>query len=285
MDSGPRPQQALQEAIERLLRPLFRLLLRHSVSFGAFADMAKRVYVDVARKDFALPGKKPTVSRIAVLSGLTRKDVQRLLTEPADGSSAAVDRYHRAARVVTGWARDADFTDSRQRPMRLETDGPHGFAALVKRYSGDMPARAVLDELLRAGAVEQGEDGRLELVTRAYVPQRSAADKLAILGSDVADLIATIDHNLQHGVADPRFQRKVMYASMPVAVLPEFRELGARSGQSLLEGFDRWLATHENVQARQPPPHGGAPRARVGMGIYYFEERLDEPHAVQGEAV
>jgi len=101
VDTDSRPQRALQRAIEQLLRPLCRLLLRHSVSFGAFEDMAKRVYVDVALKDFGISGKKPTTSRIAVLSGLTRKEVQRLLLESDDEGHEVADRYNRAARVLT----------------------------------------------------------------------------------------------------------------------------------------------------------------------------------------
>ena len=63
----------------RLLRPLMRLMLRHAMPFSAFEELAKRVYVDVAMNDFALPGKKPSISRASILTGLTRKDVQRLV--------------------------------------------------------------------------------------------------------------------------------------------------------------------------------------------------------------
>ncbi len=108
-----------------------------------------------------------------------------------------------------------------------------------------MPPRAVLDELLRVGSVERREDGRIQMVTRGYVPQNSAIDKLGILGRDVADLIDTIDHNLQHGDSDPRFQRKVMYAAIPADALPAFRKLSAAQGQALLEKLDRWLAEHD----------------------------------------
>ena len=275
MTSDPEPQRALERAIEQLLRPLFRLLLRHSVSFGAFEGIAKRVYVDVALKDFAIPGKKVTASRVAVVSGLTRKEVHRLMADSPSRVGEGAERYNRAARVLTGWVRDADFGDPDGAPRALDADGEQGFAGLVKRYSGDMPARAVLDELLRVGAVEQHEDARLRLVTRAYVPQHSATDKLGILGSDVADLIDTIDHNLQHGAADPRFQRKVMYQSIPVAALPAFRKLGAANSQALLEKLDRWLAAHD---ATDSPGHPQTPHARVGVGIYHFEERL-EPSA------
>ena len=139
-----------------------------------------------------------------------------------------------------------------------------------------MPARAVLDELVRVGAVERLEDARLQLVTRGYVPQHSAADKLGILGRDVADLIETIDHNLQHGASDPRFQRKVMYAAIPVAALPAFRKLSGAQAQALLEKLDRWLAEHDTgAVAGAPDAEPG--QARVGLGIYYFEERLETP--------
>jgi len=273
VDFDIRPRRALQHAIEQLLRPLFRLLLRRSVSFGAFEEMAKRAYVDVALKDFAIPGKKPTVSRVAVLSGLTRKEVQRLLSEDEAEAEEAADRYNRAARVLTGWGRDAEFLDRKGKPRILELEGELGFSALVKRYSGDMPSRAVLDELVRVGAVERRLDSRLQLVTHAYVPHRSDVDKLGILGRDVADLIDTIDHNLQHGATDPRFQRKVMYVSIPVSALPAFRKLSALQAQALLERLDRWLAAHDTDEA---------PQARVGLGIYYFEERLESDTA-EGE--
>ena len=258
--------------MEQLLWPLCRLLLRHAVPFAAFEEMAKRVYVRVAMKDLAIPGKKPTMSRAAVLSGLTRKEVQRIVLEQHENVSDVADRYNRAARVLTGWVRDADFSGADGAPRRLELEGDRGFAGLVKRHSGDMPWRAVLDELLRVGAVEQGSDARLQLVTHAYVPQHSEVDKLDILGRDVSDLIDTIDHNLQHGAADPRFQRKVMYDAIPVSALPALRQLSGRDAQALLEKLDQWLAERD-IEAQ--PGSADVPRARVGLGIYYFEERLE----------
>lgn len=264
--------RALNGAVVQLLRPLFRVLLRHNMSFTAFTDLAKRVYVDVATSDFRIPGKKPSISRASILSGLTRKEVTRLLSEPMETSAENDQRYNRAARVLSAWVRDRDFLDSSGAPLALEGQGgPSSFAALVKRYSGDMPVRAVLDELLRVGAVRRRDDMRLEPVTRAYVPQSSVVDKLAILGNDVGDLIATIDHNIEHGAADPFFQRKVMYHSIPATALPAFRKLSSAQGQAQLEELDRWLNAHDTVD---PPELPAAPRARVGVGIYYFEERL-----------
>lgn len=274
MDTEAKPHTALHAAIAMLLRPLFRLLLRHQMSFGAFEELAKRVYVDVALNDFGIPGKKPSISRASILSGLTRKEVQRLVGMPIEGDLDVGERYNRAARVLTGWVRDMDFLDEAGNPKPLAAEGELSFAALVRRHSGDVPVRAVLDELERVGAVARRDDGLIELHARAYVPRRSAADKIAILGRDVADLVGTIDHNLEHGDDDPRFQRKVMYHSIPESALPAFRERSAASAQALLESFDQWLAAHDTDN---PPEHPDLPRARVGVGIYYFEERLAAP--------
>lgn len=260
----------LKRAVAAILRPLFRVLLRHAVSFVAFEELAKRVYVELALEEFAIPGRKPSVSRVSILSGLTRKDVQRVLAEPPEAAVDGSDRYNRAARVVTGWVRDADFTGPDGVPRPLDLDGAVGFSELVRRHSGDMPVRAVLNELVRTGAAAEREDGRIELVSRAYVPRSDEAEKLAILGTDVADLISTIDHNLRVGDTSPRFQRKVMYQSIPVEALGEFRRLSAAQSQRLLEQLDRWLAEHDT----DIPDGSVEPRARVGLGIYYVEEPL-----------
>lgn len=269
MDAANRLHLAVSAALLRLLRPLVRLLLRYHVPFTVFEELAKHVYVQAAMQDFALPGRKPTISRASILTGLTRKDVQRLVAEPEPARAASQEGYNRAARVVTGWTRDADFHAIDGEPAALALqDGEASFAALVRRYSGDMPARAVLDELVSVGAVQLGDDGRVRLVQRAYVPRGGEIEKLGILGSDVGDLVETIDHNLQHGASDPRFQRKVMYRSMPAGVRPAFRELSARQAQQLLERLDAWLAEHD---VGDPPDQPDAPRVRLGLGIYYFE--------------
>jgi hypothetical protein len=68
-------------AYKRLLKPLVRILIRNSVSFAEFSEIAKDVYVEVASSDFQLPDKNMTQGRIAILTGLTRKEVNRLITQ------------------------------------------------------------------------------------------------------------------------------------------------------------------------------------------------------------
>ena len=84
----------------RVLRPLVRLLLRYGVPFGAFSELAKGAYVEIAREEFGIPGRKQSDSRVAVLTGLSRKKVHRVsrLERPDDAGMG--DRYHRAAAIA-----------------------------------------------------------------------------------------------------------------------------------------------------------------------------------------
>jgi len=264
--------KALATACARLLRPLVRILLRNNVSHQTLADLAKQVYVEVANSEFGIHGKKQTISRIAILTGLTRKEVQRLLAPKTSADTSPSEEYHRAARVITGWVRDPDF-GNKGRPFPLRMEGKRAsFSELVKRYSGDIPVRAMLDELLRVGAVKQLKDGRICLLSRGYIPRKGTAEKLHVLGTDTADLIATIDYNVYQRPSKPRFQRKVMYDNVPVEAAKEFQILAAAQGQEVLESLDRWLS-HRDRDVN--PALKGTGRTRVGLGIYQFEEHLD----------
>ena len=260
----------LSAAVLRLFKPLVRVLLRNGVSYRTFADFAKWVYVDVATKEFGIEGRKQSISRVSVITGLSRKEVKRVRELPRPDDSASVERYNRAARVIAAWRRESKFNDAEGNAAPLPLEGPGAtFSELVKRFSGDVPARAILDELIRVGAVEKLEDGRVSLIVRAYIPETSEADKLHILGTDVGFLISTIDHNLQDDPMGPLFQRKVAYDNLPDEVLPEFRGLSAKRAQALLEKFDRWLAQRDRDVT---PTVKGTGRNRAGLGIYYFEE-------------
>ncbi len=263
-------QQSLFAAVTKLLRPLARILLRNGIPYATFADLAKRVYVDVAGDEFGIPGRKQSISRIAIITGVSRKEVSRVLSLPEPRAEAEAQQYNRAARVISGWRRDRDFLNAQNQPAELRIEGSGAsFQALVRRFSGDVPFRAVLDELLRVGAIERVGKDSIRLIQRAYLPKTDEAAMLEILGTDVNDLITTIDHNLT--VQESFFQRKVAYDNLPREIIQELRQLSASRSQALLEEMDRWLAQRDrdtNSAVR------GSGRIRAGIGIYYFEEEF-----------
>ena len=266
-------RKVLFNAILTVLRPLARVLLRNGGTYKDFAELAKWIFVDVAREDFTLPGRKQSASRISVVTGLTRKEVARQLDIESPDDSALSRQYNRAARVIAGWRRDPEFQDADGRPGALSlSDQSPGFTDLVRKYSGDMPARAVLDELERVGSVRRLEEDRIGLVADAYIPAGDEAQKLLIMGKDTALLLDTIEHNLCAAKPDARFQRKVAYDNLPPEALPEFRKLSSARAQALLEELDVYLSRHDRDE--NPAADGGS-RIEAGLGIYYFETPLE----------
>lgn len=259
-----------------ILKPLVKILLRNGVPFMAFADLAKWVYVDVAARCFNIDGKKQSTSRISILTGLPRKEVGRLRKMQAVRTTVDVDSYNRAARVVGGWISDRRFTYKSGQPVVLCFEkGEASFSDLVRDYSGDVPPRAVLDELLRVGLVEVEKNNRIRLLSRAYIPLRDEPQMLFILGTDVPHLIRTIDHNIIGKGENPFFQRKVSYDNVPVESLPELRQITAEQGQRLLEKLNQQFSMQDRDVT---PTVEGTGRHIAGVGVYYFEKDLDEEH-------
>lgn len=281
MQFDSQPQQALFNAVFKLLRPLVRILLRNGVAYGAFADIAKRAYVDVAMREFVVEGKKQTNSRVSTITGLSRKEIQRLilLMEKIDQGAAqeSVTKYNRAARVVYGWVHDDDFADVNGNaavlPFESADKQQHTFSALVKKYSGDIPPRAILDELQRVGVVAIEGQQKVRLLARAYIPTTGASEKLALLGRDVAGLISTMDLNIHHVTPKPLFQRKVFYDNLPDQAVKELQAILADKGQALLEYLDQWMAAHDRDVN---PDMEGSGQHAAGIGIYYFEEEPEQ---------
>ena len=267
-------EHKLQAAVVRLLKPLVRILLRNGIPFGVFEELARWTYVDVAFQESSLPGRKLTDSRISIITGLSRKEVSRLKNIGAPEDNEAAPRFNRAARVIGGWTRDPRFLDMKGQPAKLSLDNAdNSFSDLVKAYGGDVPMRAVFDELLRVGSIASTGEGTIELVDRAYVPKTGLSEKIEILGTDVSDLISTIDHNIESGNDPKRFQRKVAYDNIPAEAAATFQVESAEKAQQLLEEFDRFLAAQDRDLN---PKKQGTGRKRVGVGVYYFEEDMEK---------
>jgi hypothetical protein len=165
-------ERKTSERVLKLLRPLARILLRNGVSFSTFSDAAKWIYVDVATKEFRIEGRKQSTSRVSVITGLSRREVMRVRKLPRPDVTASTERHNRAARVIAAWRRESDFLDADGKPALLPMEGRGGtFSELVKRFSGNVPPRAILDELMLVEAVERLVDGKIRLLTRAYIPR------------------------------------------------------------------------------------------------------------------
>jgi hypothetical protein len=263
-------QETLNASVRMLLQPLVRILLRNGVAYGTLAELIRQIYVDVAFRDFAPPGKKQTISRVSAMTGLTRKEVKRLLEDDARVEHDGQARYSRAVRVISGWLHDERFLGATGKPAVLPVDaGQNSFALLVKEYSGDIPPRAMLSMLEEGGTVSVTK-GRVRLVRHAYVPGGDPIEKIKILGSDANELISTIDHNLTAAADSLWFQRKVSYDNIDPVAVGKLKKISFTKAQALLEQLDKQYSRH----ALEEDAAGGG--KYISLGIYYYEQDSEE---------
>lgn len=158
-------------SIESLLARLARLLVEHGVTSRQAETLLRAAWVQQVEHSLATHPRGPNVSWIALITGLDRKEVSRILKNPPRVDSALETPSHPASRVLAGWHSD---------PIFAKLDGPSAlpiksagrrspsFWALASRYSPGVYPALILRELCRVGAVEKLKDGRVRARLRRY---------------------------------------------------------------------------------------------------------------------
>jgi len=268
-------KKPLLAACRHLLHPLVRILLRHGVSYGEFSDSVRGAYIDIAQKELVPPDRPQTEARIAILTGLTKREVQRIWN--LDGENDDGVGTNRIARVLQGWSQDPQYLGPYGLPLEVPFEGATmSFEDLVRKYAGDVPARALLEELVRVNAAIEMDDGYVRLLNRTYVPSPLDPVGLERLGNVVNYFIDTVDFNLQKKrQGEGRFER---YAMTIEGLSPEafqrFDELIREKGQELLEVLDDWLGENETKGGHKLP---STEAIKTGVGIFHFIEKSPSP--------
>lgn len=266
-------------AIGVLVRPIVRLALRNGITFREFTDLCRGEYVQVAAQDYGVHGRETNVSRIALITGINRKDIKRLKDAISNGDDVFSSQApSRISRIITGWHDDGEFLSESGAPRDLDIEGPLGFGELVRRYGGDVALVTVIRELKKAKVLEELPSGQLKILKRFYIPNPSSDPEsepefvnpraIQHASSILGDHINTIFHNLyRHDTKEPlRFERRATNNLVRKEVVPAFRAFVEQRAQQYLVDIDEWLSANE-VQ--------GHPRqnkcVRLGMGTYWIE--------------
>jgi hypothetical protein len=259
----------LLQAVQRLLRPLARLLMAYGVNFVAFSNLAKGVFVDVAVRDFHDDGEAVTDSRVSLLSGVHRREVKRL-REDMLRQSPPSPVVTLGALVVSRWCADAAFNDGHGRPLALprlaSQGGEVSFERLVESVSKDIRPRAVLDEWLRLGVVTLDGDDRVHLVEHAFVPARGLDEKSFYLGKNVGDHLAAAGHNLLDG-QPPFLERSVYCDGLSAQSVEQLRRLSRELAIAAMQEINR-----RALELQEADQGSANASQRMTFGVYYYTE-------------
>lgn len=264
------PKRGLLAAYGRLLRPLIRILIRNGVSFGEFADVAKHAYVEVAEKDFSVLNKQITHTRISALTGLPRREVERIARiRAAEREKGLGSNLNNIVSILAGWHTDSDCTGPYGVPLelQLEDKGKLDFKTLAERHAEKYSsAQALLNEMVKAGVVRETEKGWFRVLTRYYIPEGVAPAGLEHLSRTLQDLVTTIDHNLLAKDSEDKLFERHVYTEEGIRRqdLPLFQAFAKEKAMILLEELDNWLGQLDKPQA------GKDEVISTGMGIFHY---------------
>lgn len=269
--SGVTPSRALVEALGHAMRPLVKLMLSRGVTFTYASELLKSLFVEVADRDFRLDGKSPTDSRVSLISGVHRKEVNRLRQALGAGEEIFPEVISLGAQIVAQWMGVPPYVDDGGQPRPLarfaSEGGEQSFEALVARVNRDIRARVVLDEWLRLGVVHIDELGCVCLNAGAFVPTKGFDEKSFYLGHNLHDHAAAAAHNLLN-VEQPFMERSVHYEGLSEAAAKDLADHSSALGMQALVAVNKRALAWAKKRA-------GAGDRRMTFGIYFYSDWVE----------
>lgn len=262
----------LLATFKKVVKPLVRLFLEKGITYTLLLDELKQVFVEVAAEEFKIDGKTQTDSRITLLTGVHRRDVNRfrnLSTKPPQ------PKTNFSAQLIAQWLGNEKFIDEHGRPKRLarsnKTNSKDTFDGLVMSVSKDIRSRPVLDEWLRTNIVTLDDEGYVHLNSEAFIPNDDLEQNLFYLGMNVHDhLAAAVNNSLSN---QKMFERCVYYDNLTMDQIVELHKITNKAGMDYLK-----LLNQKSIEATnaEKPNTDNATKYRMNTGVYFYFEKLNE---------
>ncbi len=264
------PSPAFAQALRLLLRPIVRVVLSQGITFGYLAELLKSLLVEEADQNFRLDNKPPTDSRISLLTGVHRKDVNRLRNTVVAADTKLPSKVSLGGQLVAQWLGNPQYLDEAGQPKPLPRSKREGglvsFEALVTGVNSDIRSRVVLDEWTRLGVVHMDAEKRVCLNAQAFVPSKGFDEKAFYFGHNLHDHAAASAHNLM-GLEPPFMERSVHYAGLSAETIHQLAVESKELGMKALLAVNKTAMEREKLDAVSDTP-----RQRMTFGIYFYAE-------------
>ena len=262
-------QEKVLDGIFGVICSVARIFLRYSIGYREFSDLAKAAFVQVATDEYGIRGRPTNISRVAVMTGLTRKEVKRIRDLGCGFDDAFISKRNPQAELLHYWNTDPSYRDTQGNPvdLRMEGDAP-SFRALVRRCAGDIPPGAMKTELKRIGAIAEVENGVLRVQTREHLP--NDAEGRLIIGIDpgLQAMAATVAFNSDPEGDSTRSQKFVHSPKISKTSLPSVqKELEAKILEFAVMVDDRF----SEIESDDSPVQNDE-LITVGVGIYFYAD-------------
>ncbi|MCB0320930.1 MAG: hypothetical protein KDD60_08385, partial [Bdellovibrionales bacterium] len=211
-------------------------------------------------------GEKVSGSRIAVMTGVHRKDVARFQRAvPKEKPKNII------AKIMVQWQHSPQFTTKNGRPRVLEAVGRESeFAKLVESVNGgNISSYSILNEMERMGIVQR-TGKRIKLQWRDYVPPMAEEEALALLATDTGNLFQAVEENVYERQETPHLHLTTVFDRISEAALPQIRSWLVEEGSMFQKKVRSYLSSFD--ADLNPEIEAGTAYGRVSVGSFSFSE-------------
>ena len=265
-------EQIIFRTLRLLIRPLARFCIKHNIRLQEFEEVAKLSFLDAAEEALKLKNESVSQSRLSVMTGLHRRDVNRLYVQQSDPKFS----HNLLTRVIGTWRTNERFCGQSKRPKKLDTDGRASeFAELVAVVSREANPYAVLFELDRCGLVRRTE-GKVELVARGFVANSDFEQGFSLLARDTDDLIHAVEENLAENRKTPNLHLSTEFDNLSAEDFEAVRRWFLEEGAKIHQKVTNFLSKLDRDTTPQKSKVGTG-RLRATFGSFSYVHHVDTP--------
>lgn len=275
-------QSPIGKALRQALVPMVDFFLKERVTYPAFESMLQEVFVEraTAHKSEA-NGSVPDLSSLVWITGMDAKQVKRVQHELNADEARRVTSPEVSYEmlVIEAWKTPMFCSDDGE-PLPLPVQAATGrtFKKLVKYAIGSSRGyERILSSLKRAGCIadcQDGSHGRVVALTRQELTIENSDHEIAL--QIAADAIGSLTNSLSRSIRKRGRPTEVGWSHQTVSCRNVPPERLAQFRAELNDVLKKQYASlREEFGDLQEQTGGHAPNAesaRVGCGIYYFED-------------
>lgn len=268
-------KDACVASLGRITEQLIDLMTKSGVTVQEYCKLVRVRSVQQLASQLLDAEGKVSKSRIAILTGLPRGEVARIL-RLKDPLLPETPGVHPARKVLSMWHERAQFAAASGDPAILPIFGKRkSFERLVSLASGGLPVRAMLDELVQLNAVEILPGQLVKVRSRIPIHSRLTSQGLCALGERTADLLGTLRGNMSS--SEQLFEGTSFATEVSADILPQLRRELEQQGNSFIsEAIELLSKVNQRRHSQRPREQK---RFRFGVTVFCFQEELtkDKP--------
>lgn len=256
--------------LDALLRTVAKLCISYGLKIQEANERLKINLVRAARDQILKNEKNVSVSKIAIMCGLQRRDVNNILSKLDNSFEEAKAQNTLITKIIGQWINDEEFSTKSGKGKVINFEGADSeFAKLVRKVSKDLNSYTILEELERLKIVQRSKN-KLKLNVRSFEPKENFKNGIQILSSDISDLTGSVKENLLEEDKELNLHIRTEYDNITKSDVKDIKQWLLKKGASFHAEVRNYLSKYDKDLNPYLKSKKGS--ARISISSFSFTE-------------